>query len=278
MKGLMSLLLQDAPGYDLLMLGGQRQRYRLNGFERGGAGVLLEVNAANVRHDLDKIQTQGLTLRQVQESDTRLLEEIHHFHQRRFFSADRPREELFTILSSWHQTLWALTDSREELLGYFAMMKDRITECYFPEPRFLPAALKLLVKPDRPVEFLLSPVEKENLEILAGFGEGWELQDTQMVRVSHWQRVVETLLSLKLSREPLLPGRVVLSLEGTTLAVQVQGNAVTVEETEEEPQRILTRPQAEQLLFSVLSPALEPSPLLKSWFPLPLFLPAGDCF
>ena len=65
MKHCMALALDAARerGYDLLVLGGQRQRYQYFGFEQGGMSLRFAVNQRNIRHALGHIDETQVTLR-----------------------------------------------------------------------------------------------------------------------------------------------------------------------------------------------------------------------
>ena len=75
MKKLMHMMLEDAEkeGYDLLALGGQRQRYQYFGFERGGAKLCFTVNQSNIRHALPNTEGRRITVREITDNAGRAI-------------------------------------------------------------------------------------------------------------------------------------------------------------------------------------------------------------
>lgn len=280
MKALMSLMLSDARarGFDLLLLGGQRQRYRYNGFERGAASVNFQVTANNVRHDLGDVDISGLTVRPVDRGDDTALDAIAALSVKRGFFADRPRKDLAVILSSWYQEIRVLADGADRVLGYLTLSGDHISEFAFEDPADLKAALKCLLAGRKSVTVSVPLHDRANFDLLHPFAEHWELRNTEMINVLDWPLVLRTLLSVKNEAEKLPEGRMVFSVDGTVLAVQVGADSVSVEETDETPDRTLSGTEAVSLFFSVDTALLEPSPLLRAWLPLPLSLADADHF
>ena len=78
MKKLMQLMLADAQDqYDLLALGGLRQRYQYFGFERGGSKLHFTVTHNNVRHALAAASDERLQLREITSPDDAALDSVY---------------------------------------------------------------------------------------------------------------------------------------------------------------------------------------------------------
>ena len=74
MKALMRMALTDAEaqGYDLLALGGRRQRYAYFGFEKGGQRLTFSLNSDNVRHAMADVDEDAVRIRTAERGDIAL--------------------------------------------------------------------------------------------------------------------------------------------------------------------------------------------------------------
>lgn len=78
MKALMRMALTDAEaqGYDLLALGGRRQRYAYFGFKKGGQRLTFSLNSDNVRHAMADVDEDAVRIREVTDAQDTVLEDV----------------------------------------------------------------------------------------------------------------------------------------------------------------------------------------------------------
>ena len=132
MKALMRMALTDAEaqGYDLLALGGRRQRYAYFGFEKGGQRLTFSLNSDNVRHAMADVDEDAVRIREVTDAQDTVLDDVWQLSRRQMLTCERDRERLLDIFHSWHNALYVLEDARQDgtFLGYLNASGDQICE------------------------------------------------------------------------------------------------------------------------------------------------------
>ena len=100
----------------------------------------------------------------------------------------------------------------------------------------------------------------------------------EMFRLNDFEKNIRLWLNLKASYARLTDGRFVLESEGERIAIEVKDNAVSVQKTDEAPDAVLSRLEAQDLLISNMRwvdtdnmPAC-----VENWFPLPLSACSAD--
>ena len=116
MKALMRMALTDAEaqGYDLLALGGRRQRYAYFGFEKGGQRLTFSLNSDNVRHAMADVDEDAVRIREVTDAQDTVLDDVWQLSRRQMLTCERDRERLLDIFHSWHNALYVLEDARQD--------------------------------------------------------------------------------------------------------------------------------------------------------------------
>lgn len=146
MKALMRMALTDAEaqGYDLLALGGRRQRYAYFGFEKGGQRLTFSLNSDNVRHAMADVDEDAVRIREVTDAQDTVLEDVWQLSRRQMLTCERDRERLLDIFHSWHNALYVLEDARQDgtFLGYLNASGDQICELALLDERRLAETLK----------------------------------------------------------------------------------------------------------------------------------------
>lgn len=280
MKKLMEMMICDAQGkYDLLTLGGQRQRYNYFGFECGGMRLRFTVNASNVRHALKDTQAR-MQLREVKENDARL-PEIHALCQQKMFCCVRNEDQFLDIMYSWEGKLYALEDE-EGLQGYlYTKEDDFLAEIGLVDESRMGELIKayMLLTGEKSVTVRVNPLNRVRANYIKRFAEKWQLSDNQMLRICDWRHTLEVLLTLKADCAPLMDGRFVFEVENAgRYAIEVKQHGVRVIETEDEPLMVMTPQKAVEFFFSPYTPLMGVSPLLKSWLPVPFGMYPADEF
>ena len=104
MKALMGNMLRYAreQKMDMLVLGGNRQRYNWFGFENAGWAYQLEITESSIKHAFKDIVAEGITFSPLSENRPEEVDYAWNLSRRQKVSGDRPRERFLDILHSWN--------------------------------------------------------------------------------------------------------------------------------------------------------------------------------
>jgi len=277
MKQLMKMLLDDARArdYDLLMLGGQRQRYNYFGFEQVGWAYRYVIEAPSVRHALGGVDASGVSFTELSEDRPGEVDFACALAASQPVGGERPRERFLDIMHSWHSACRLIRiDGR--MAGY-VMGADQ--EIALTDENELPRVVKALFEADRPGRLSIScgPHQTRRLEILSGIGSSRSVGSVEMINVLNWRHVLEALLKLRASFMPLEDGALTLSIGGgAPLTIRVRDGRPSVGEEGLAADLALTHLEAERKLFALEAFALGSA--CKNWFPLPFFVSPADTF
>ncbi len=283
MKALMQLVLDDAEkqGYDLLVLGGRRQRYGYYGFEKGGTKLCFSVNGDNVRHAMSDVDSDAVCIRLVDDARDCVLDDIWHLSRRQMLTCERDRLRLLDIMHSWGSSLYALEDVEQDgtFIGYLCVNDRQITELALTDERLLPNVLKAWMKDRTDCKIIVPMYQRVRASYLKSIAENYTIADAQMLHIINWQNTLETLLTFKAGYQPMCDGHFAFDVEGSgRYAIDVCNHEVTVRETQESPDVCFVRQRAVEFFFSPYTALMESSPLLKSILPIPFEIPSADAF
>lgn len=277
MKKLMHMVIDDArqQGKDMLILGGQRQRYNYFGFEQAGISLNYNVTPTNIRHllgDLDKKRVQFI---QVTEDMTDEIAYCHRLSHQQPLHGVRPMEEYLPIMRSWNSTLYLVQVDGSQA-GYIMTAGEWVLE----DENLLPLVIKAYVAftgVDR-ISLACAPHQKTRIALLSKLCGGRSIASVEMVHVLNYPKVVETLLRFKASYAVLQDGCVTLKVEDLpAFTIRVENGVPTVREENLPAELTLSHMEAQRLLFDLESAVCE-SPLPASWVPLPFFMSPADTF
>ena len=282
MKKLMQMMLADAQNkYDLLVLGGQRQRYQYFGFEKGGCRLRFTVTQSNVRHALGDVPDNGLNLRLLTEAGDAALQDIHAMGERQWMHCVRSRENFLDIMHSWQGKLFALEENGA-VQGYiYARGGEDLAEIGLRDESRIAEAVKtyMLHTGEKSVNVRVDMLDRVRANYLKRFAEKWDLTDNEMLHVINWQRVLQALLSHKADCMPLADGRFVFEVENAgRYAIEAEQSQVRVSKTQDAPDMVMTAQKAVEFFFSPYTAAMVSSPMLKSWLPVPFGMYPADEF
>ena len=276
MKHLMGDLLNNArtQDLDLLVLGGQRQRYGYFGFQPGGTALRYTVTATNLRHAARDAGASEVDLSPLESEDASALAFVQSLCQAQPLFVERPKERLADILRSWESDC-LLIRRGGQMIGYVC---GAVQELGLTDESALPLVLKaLLVKKGlREVTLSVAPFEAQRIRALRLLCERASLETVEMINVLNWPRVLSALLALKASFMRLEDGCAALSIDGETLVLRVKDGVPSVSREAATPELSLSHAAATQLLFGPES-AVCGHPL-HNWLPLPFFMRAADGF
>ncbi len=276
MKRLMSDMLAGArqQGYDMLVLGGQRQRYNYFGFESAGFKLRCSVSQTNVRHALADVDAGDVQISPLTGEDVAFARELWYGA----YQHSLRKEEGFLLdLRSWN-TRPLLIRAGGERQGYLAG-----DELLLKDEAMLQKAIKALLAytGDKSMSFSAPLFEKERIRGLTRLCEGAQLGAVEMINVLNWERTLKLFLEVKHEKvAPLEDGEIDLNIEGDgTFHISVKGGSVQVEKREGATEGVrLNHLEAIRAFFSLGGQLAGEAGLLASWQGLPFYMTTQDGF
>jgi len=268
-------------GLDLMVLGGQRQRYQRSGFETGGASYVYSISRANVRHALAETDSSALTFRKMSQDD---VPQMIALYDSQIVAGARREENFMAVLKSYRREAWTALNEGEPV-GYLSATADgqTIGEIVMRETAQVLPVIKAWME-FREVKNLhvsAAPYDRELGELLAPICEAFSLNPSIMIRVLKPETVLPAYMKLKNTVAPLAQGRVVLGWEGVgALEFCVSDDKITVQMTDERPLDTLSQVDFHQLIFGFnrfAAPKVKTA-IPENWFPLPVYIPEPDSF
>jgi predicted acetyltransferase len=282
MKALMQLILDSAKaqGMDMMVLGGQRQRYNYFGFENAGSVITYTVSATNLRHALKDQDVNAYRFLPFSELAQEKLSALWQMQSVRTLSGERSMEDFSLFMQTWQGKSFAVMQSNA-LLGYIYANRDSLFEWELQPGESLLPVLKAFIAQEHlsEIRIRLPLHRKEDMCALSQVAAGYEISDSCMLRVLDWQSTLQKLLAFKAGLLPLEDGEVVLEVldKGRWLIKVLEGRPqVTL--TQREPSLRLAENAAVLMLFSMQSRLLDDSRLWRNWLPLYFSVPEADAF
>ncbi len=286
MKTLIAMAKEESKndGVDILVLGGQRQRYGYFGFENAGAYYRFTITKTNIRHCMKQVDCQGITFTLINDPDAEEISIAKALYEKKPVHAIRPKDEFLHIMHSWAAELHAVKkDGR--MIGY---VYGNAREVVLEDDCYLPAVLKAWMeqKGGANVELSVSAYEKDRVSYFFGICERASISPVDMICVLNWEKALKVLLGFKQTYCPLQDGEVKLCIEEEIFRISVSNGNVSVEQLDNANisetglgKEIVkcTHNEAEMLLFG-LQNVLNPKESFQNWLPLPFFLDPPDSF
>ena len=278
MKDLMKAAIDDMvkDDIDLSVLGGRRHRYAHFGFEKCDGMMYFSVSGTTVNYV--KPSREGITMRAVREDDTVLLDLLYEkMHQRPYY-ANRPREDLFDILSSWRSRPYAFFQG-ETLVGWAVhyTSKRQLSEFCPLDPSLTQAMVAVATDTLGNLSIAIPAYDHAVAGEVDILSEDVHIVSNECFLVFNWQRVLSALLAFKNSQTPLVDGSLVVTIEGVkgtvTLKLTVKDGTTSVETTDDAAEITLSQLEAEVFFFRNYSAdRAKVNPQAASWLALPLFI------
>ena len=288
-SGYMKLLMDNAiremeeEGCDFAVLGGQRQRYEYWGFTPCGVSINLNFNSSNLKHaHVDMKDNYNFV--KCDGSISEDLAKALKLYNSQIAHGIREKDNFIDIASSWENNVIFIYNNNE-FAGYICASKnnENINEI-------------LLVNPDEIDRVLVSYMKYYNLKntsvrlymhmskefiALSKFCENYSINSANNIYIINYKNVIKAFMDLKNSLSQLCEGTLVINIEKKgKYKIQVKDGVITVEETDMDYDISLSHLEATSLLFShgtfIKSTYKGTSPLVKAWFPLPIFYPRPD--
>ena len=282
MKALMPMALDalKVQGCDVVLLGGQRQRYQHFGFEDIGFKLSLGFTKNSLRHSLGKINTDGYRFMPLDKENQVGLDAAYALHQGASLRCLRSREDFPLLLRTWKAQQF-LAYREQQLLGYFCLQDNLITEINLHQGADLPYMLAAyLMQQGMPRLVLrMQPGLLASQPALFAAAESWQMKPLFMARVFNWQHFLAALLGYKAENLALANGEIKFEVQGSgCFYIAVSQGRVQVLASAGPGDLSLDAQAALSYLTHPLTVEMHPVQLLKNWLPLPFDFPEQDAF
>ncbi|MBE6586490.1 MAG: GNAT family N-acetyltransferase [Ruminococcaceae bacterium] len=285
MKAAMNAALEDMirDGVALSTLGGRRQRYQYFAYDKAGPCYTFSVVRDNIRHlygDMDA----PLTVKVIEDPKDSLIDSIMTIASAAPFVPTRTREDFLDIANSWHARLLAFLDS-DRLVGYCIMAGNSVIEIRAGRDEDFMLMVRSISS------FLdhggytihLSPFDHAYVSALNLTAEHFSVEPSMSYNVLNYRLILNAFLKLKLTYAQLRDGEVTLLIHGFAgderLRVTIKNAEVSVEKISDEisVDYEFSHLEATNVLFAPVSAIRDGmSPLMRDWFPLPLWMYRSD--
>ena len=282
MKKLMQMQLEkaQADGLDMIVLGGQRQRYGYFGFSSAGGAYEYSITHANVRHALKDVDASGFVFGPLEPGEGS--EYAYALYQQQPVCGSRTADNFAELALTFDSKGWLILRNGQKA-GYLISSVDGkgIREIVLEQPELLPAVIKawMIEKQLRGIHVAAAPYDRQLNRTLAAFAEYYSLGQDGYLNCLNYASTILCWMTLKNSVSPLSEGVVRLNIAGQTVEIKVADGMVSAEDTDAAADLSLTADEANQLIFGFNRfYAPEVSGIPADWFPLPLFIPRMETF
>ena len=269
MKACMALMHEDMAkkGVQLLVLGGQRQRYGHYGYSVGCPAVRHHISRANVDKALGSVNASDI--RFTEETDGK---EASRLHMTREYRCERDPARYLAYVRSWNRAFYRIGEG-DKCLGFCAQGLSDI-ELY--DPNDLLRVVKAYVSAFGDVDITMGIACPRENETLFSLAEHSAIINRDMVRPIDWPACAEFFLKVRAGCiSPLQDGLFRLGVEGVgTLEMRVEGGIPACRLTDAAPDAAMSPTAAQELLFSTQSLFLPRG--IRNWLPLPCWVPDQD--
>jgi len=280
MKKLMQMQIEKAraDGLDMLVLGGQRQRYGYFGFSPVGGAYSYTVTRANVRHALKDTDASAFTFELLTDG-----EYANALYQKLPVCGSRTAENFIEIALTFNSQGWLIKQNGVNA-GYLIAGADHtgIRELVLEDDSLISAVLKawMAVHSLRSLHVNAAPCNRALNRALSAFAEEYSIGQDGMMLCLNYEQVIRSWMTLKNNITPLSEGSVVLGIDGAAYEIKVAGGAVNVSRTNAPAQVQLTAAEADSMLlsFNRFSAPHVNAGIPADWFPLPFHIPTVDTF
>lgn len=293
-RGLMSELLRHVAaevrrrGFHLSWLGGQRQRYRHYGWERGGIKLNVDLTAANLRHERGMRSLPEVSLAPLTEAGDDEIAQLHRWHDAQPIHCVRPSADFAVVLSHWHRQPMIARDKHGSPIGYAVLDGEGTTigELVGRDDTAARAIVRaVLERGEAPRATLIRPALSCPLNRwLLAISETATCTVMGNWQVIDWPTVIEALLAARCAHESTVEGTVTLRIEGvekSSLCLSVQDGQAVAAWTDERPDLSVDAVTLTRLLLGPVKPSQvtdlpSGARILDAWCPLPAAIPHQD--
>jgi hypothetical protein len=268
-------------GIDVMLLGGQRQRYEYYGYSPIGGDYRYDFVNANIRHGLKDVCACGIEFVPFKDACACEIDKAYQVYEKQLVTGGRPREDFEIILSSWKSVPY-IVKKDGEVKGYIISGgPEGIGEMTLACPCLVKPVVKAWFEHFgiRRLSVVAAAYDVKLNRELASFAESHNLTACFHARVVNLKNVLEATMALKKAASGLKDGEMVVQMdEEAPLLVKVENGEISVTETTKEPTVSLDRLSMQQFLFSCNRFTAPEAEAPEGWLPLPLHLYSADHF
>lgn len=289
-KGYMVTLMNAAiadmgsEGVDLSYLGGQRQRYQYFGYELCGPAYSVHMSGHSIKHLIPSSYEPRYEFVEMEKVDAAIVDSAYAVYQGQPARIERSRSTFVEGLRSFNSRPLAIVHDSGEVAGYLTLNGTSVGEIALRHEADLDDVLSSLIarRSLRELTVAVAPHETQKLHQVIPIADSFSAANSGNYRVFNFAAVVRAFLTLKAQECPLASGHAVIETElFGRHAVSVAPEEVSVTETDQMPDVVLSGMQVYQALFGIAPlqayfGGSAKAQLLLSWFPLPLNLPLPD--
>jgi len=283
MKKLMQMQMEKAraDGLDMLVLGGQRQRYGYFGFSPVGGAYSYTVTHANVRHALKDTDASVFSFELLKDNEDSAY--AYALYQSQPVCGSRTAENFAEIALTFNSQGWIVKWNGMNA-GYLIAASDHgeIRELVMEDASSVPAVIKawMAVHGVRYLNVRTAPCNKPLNRALSAFAEDYTIGQDSCMLCLHYANVIRSWMTLKNCITPLSDGLLHLGIADEVLDIKVDTGTVTVQKSDSSADVQLTPAEVDQLLFGFnrfYAPEVMCA-IPADWFPLPFSIPTIDTF
>lgn len=252
---------------DIGFLSGYRQRYEHYGYIPCGTAYGFDVSDYYISHYKGDCP---YTFEPIKKDRPALFDAIKLFHSQPYHWL-RPEGEFELITTTWNEKCFSIRDGNGNFAGYLITerYKWNISELALVEGA---KANEVLVSFARAKKFKMLKVTAMETQVkifneLSSFCEHMRIQTPASFKIYNFKKFIETLGTYKASHFNTIEGSLILKIEDEALKITVSNKKCTVEETDEKPDLILSKPEAAVALTTSYGKKYN-NALLNAWAPL----------
>lgn len=255
-KGVMSNMLKaaiadaEAEGVDYMYLGGKRQRYEHYGFVPTGTAYEFIMNKDNIRYT--NADTNAYTFELLTKDSVHMQRvlEIYESQDVKF-----QRKDFFKTLNTWHiHKNYVILNRDNQVVGHLSYKNATIHDVCILGADVCDVIASFLTKKCTLwfVRILVYPNRPDLVKRLSEVCESCKLFNPAHFRIINYKRILHVLLSHKAKTIGGADYSTVIEITGKCrLKIQKSGDRVSVEDTQDTPQYVLS---AEEAAYSIFSP------------------------
>lgn len=288
-SGYMKLLMNNAisemntNNCDMAVLGGQRQRYEYWGFTPCGIKIELNFNSSNIKHT-HIVTKDNYEFIEYNLGNAIDLDKAIKLHASQITHAIREGSDFIDICSSWNNTVlfvyingafcgYICADEKHEKISEIVLTAngkiDEVITSFMKH--FTLETMSMVMYLHRSEEFMK----------LSTLCESYTLKACCNIYIINYINVIKAFMDLKSTNASLCDGTLIIDVkEKGRYRIEVRDRDISVKETELPYDISLSHLEASALLFSpssfINSEYKSTNPLIKAWFPLPLYFAEID--
>ena len=271
-RGIMKELMQYAEkksleyGADVGYLSGYRFRYERFGYVPAGVKYVFEVSD----HFVSRCKTsESFSFSPIEKKED--FEKADEFQKSLSARHGREREKLPQILSTWHSKAFLVENKEKNAVGYliYKPSEKAVTELVLSDDSKARDVLVCFARFKRLKRIFARVYDFQRglLKVLFSFGEHYRIETTGSLKIFNFKNFIEKMLRFRATLSPIQSGSVVLKIGDEVLKITVDGQNVSVCDSDEKPELTFSKGEATVFLTRPEGGFTE-NAVFNSWAPL----------